>query len=262
MGSDGIYGGKGQVKEVYLQIFFDGRNWNGWTDRQRQNVPKRRGTRVRSSCTSIDLDPRDWHTIIIVWSQWTGRNRCGQHGGKINRLFFTQGFVGQQIYLEKYSKPYRQPMQGTKQWNTARKWRRLCHQAGKLILYTLKRVYNYDTFAPLFLSFLHFSIAEKCSYPHSLACMSPTSRALKNFKVGFIRVNNSSMQLGFTRRNEQDQISCLYIPYCSCFNIWFCRNIRFTFAIVKASFSVFIWGFHLRLHCMYNTFTLLLAEMY
>ena len=27
------------------------------------------------------------------------------HGLKINRLFFTQGFVGQQIDLKKYSKP-------------------------------------------------------------------------------------------------------------------------------------------------------------
>ena len=57
---------------------------------------------------------------------------------KINRLFFTQGVLGQQIDLKKYSKPYWQPMKRTKQWNTASKWRRLCHQAGQLILYTLK----------------------------------------------------------------------------------------------------------------------------
>ena len=49
-----------------------------------------------------------------------------------------QGFVGQQIDLTKYSKPYWQPMKETKQWNTANKWRRLCHQAGQLILNTLK----------------------------------------------------------------------------------------------------------------------------
>ena len=57
---------------------------------------------------------------------------------KINRLFFTQGFVGQQIDLKKYSTPYWQPMKRTKQWNTASKWRRFCHQAGQLILYTPK----------------------------------------------------------------------------------------------------------------------------
>ena len=34
----------------------------------------------------------DWQTIIIVWSQWTGRDRCSQHGMKINRLFFHTGF--------------------------------------------------------------------------------------------------------------------------------------------------------------------------
>ena len=57
---------------------------------------------------------------------------------KINMLFFTQGFVGQQIDLKMYSKPYWQPIKRTKQWNTVSKWRRLCHQAGQLILYTLK----------------------------------------------------------------------------------------------------------------------------
>ena len=49
-----------------------------------------------------------------------------------------QGFVGRKIYLKKYSKPYCQPMKRTKQWKAASKWRRLCHQAGQLILYTLK----------------------------------------------------------------------------------------------------------------------------
>ena len=29
-------------------------------------------------------------------------------------------------------------MKGKKQWKTASKWRRICHQAGQLILYTLK----------------------------------------------------------------------------------------------------------------------------
>ena len=53
-------------------------------------------------------------------------------------VFHTQGFVGQQIDVKKYSKPYWQPMNRTKQWNTASKWRTLCHQAGQLILYTLK----------------------------------------------------------------------------------------------------------------------------
>ena len=130
--------GKGQIKEMCLQIFLEGSNWTGWTDRQWEVIPKRWGTRVKSSSTSIGLDPRDWQTIIIVWSQRTGRNRCSQHGVKINRPFFTQGFVGQHIDLKKYSKPYWQPMKRTEEWNTASKWRRLCHQASQLILYTLK----------------------------------------------------------------------------------------------------------------------------
>ena len=111
MGSDGIYGGKAISKRcVLIQIFLKGSNWAGWTDRQRQVVPKRWGTKVKSSSTCIGLDPRDWQTVIIVWSQWTGRNRCGKHGVKINRLFFPQGFEGQQIDLKQYSTPYWQPM--------------------------------------------------------------------------------------------------------------------------------------------------------
>ena len=80
----------------------------------------------------------DWQTIIIVWSQWTGWQWWGKHGVKINRLFFMQGFVGQQTDLKQYSKRYWQPVKGTKQWKTASKWRRLCHQAGQSILHTLK----------------------------------------------------------------------------------------------------------------------------
>ena len=57
-------------------------------------------------------------TIIIVWSQWTGRNWCGKHGVKINWLFFTQGFVGQQVDFKKYSIPYWHPMKGTKQYTS------------------------------------------------------------------------------------------------------------------------------------------------
>ena len=54
------------------------------------------------------------------------------------RAVFTQGFVGQHIDLEQYFKPYWQPMKETKQWNTASKWRRLCHQVGQSILNTMK----------------------------------------------------------------------------------------------------------------------------
>ena len=47
-----------------------------------------------------------------------------------------QGFVGQQIDLKKYSKSYWHPMKGSEQWKTVNIWRRLCHHAGQLILYT------------------------------------------------------------------------------------------------------------------------------
>ena len=46
-------------------------------------------------------------------------------------------FVGQPD-PEHYSKFYLQPMEGTKQWNTARKWRWLCRNIGQLILNNFK----------------------------------------------------------------------------------------------------------------------------
>ena len=119
-------------------MFLEGSNWKGRTDRQREVVSKRWGTTVKSCCTCLGLDPRDWHTIIIVWSKWTGWKWCGRHGVEINRLFFMQGFAGQQSDLEQYSKLYWQQMKGVKQWKTVSKWRRLCHQEGQLIMNMLK----------------------------------------------------------------------------------------------------------------------------
>ena len=66
-------------------------------DRQREVVPKRRGTRVNSSCTCAGLGPGDWQTTTFIQSQWLGWEWCSKHGVEISRLFFTQGFVGQQI---------------------------------------------------------------------------------------------------------------------------------------------------------------------
>ena len=101
--------GEGQVKEMCLQMLLEGRNWSGWTNRQRQVVQKKRDTRLKSSSACVGLDHRYWQIIIVVWSQWTGWEWCSKHGVKIHRLFFTQGFVGRQIDLKQYSKPYWQP---------------------------------------------------------------------------------------------------------------------------------------------------------
>ena len=114
---------KGQVKEMCLQMFLEGSNWNGWIDRQRHVVPERWGTRVKGSSTCVGLDPRDRRTDSFAWFQWTGWKWCGKHGVKINRLLFMKHFVGQQTDLEQYSKFYWQPMKWTKQWNTASKRR-------------------------------------------------------------------------------------------------------------------------------------------
>ena len=62
-----------------------GCKWNGRTDRQRGIVPKRRGARVKSSCSCVGLHPRDRHndyqsaykkfhsTVTywpLPWSEW------------------------------------------------------------------------------------------------------------------------------------------------------------------------------------------------
>ena len=82
---------QGQVKEMCLEIFLGGSNWNGWTDRQWGVVPERQSTGVKSSCTCVGPDPRDWQTNSLAWSQWTRRKWCGKHGMKINRLLFMKG---------------------------------------------------------------------------------------------------------------------------------------------------------------------------
>ena len=43
-------------------MFLEGSNWNCWTDRQREFVPRRRGTKVKCSCNCVGLDPGDWQT--------------------------------------------------------------------------------------------------------------------------------------------------------------------------------------------------------
>ena len=88
--------GKGQVKEMHLELFLEGSNWNIWTDTQREVVPKRWSTRVKNSCTCVGLDPRDWQSNTFVLSQWMGWEWCGEHGVQINKLVFMQGIVSQQ----------------------------------------------------------------------------------------------------------------------------------------------------------------------
>ena len=66
--------GEGQAKEMCLQMFLEGSNWNGWKDRHQQVVPKRWGTRVETSCTTVGLDPRDWQTNSFASSQWISLN--------------------------------------------------------------------------------------------------------------------------------------------------------------------------------------------
>ena len=119
-------------------MLLEGSNWNGWMDRQREVVPKRWGTRVKSSCACVGLDPSDQQTNSFAWSQWMEWKWCCKHGVKKNRQFFMQNFVGQRTDLEYYSGFYWQPIKGMKQWNTVSKWKWLWHNVGQSILNTLK----------------------------------------------------------------------------------------------------------------------------
>ena len=92
MGSDGIYGGKTESKRCVFRYFLKvATELAERTDSGR--LFQRDGAQEwKALAPVLGLDPRDWQTIIIVWSQRTGGNRCSQHGMKINRLFFTQGY--------------------------------------------------------------------------------------------------------------------------------------------------------------------------
>ena len=78
---------------------------------------------------------QEWNALAPVLVLTLGTDRllslfdlCERDGSdvasmepKINRLFFTQGFVGQHIDLKQYSKRYWRPMKEMKQWKTASK---------------------------------------------------------------------------------------------------------------------------------------------
>ena len=51
----------------------------------------------------FDLSERE-----SMWQAWSEDKQAV--------FFFMQGYVGQQIELKQYSKPYWQPLKGTKQW--------------------------------------------------------------------------------------------------------------------------------------------------
>ena len=75
-----------------LQVFLEGSNWTRWTDRQWEVVPKRRGTRVKSSSTSILSWPQGltnyYHCLISV----NGKESMQPARKQDKQLFFHAGF--------------------------------------------------------------------------------------------------------------------------------------------------------------------------
>ena len=98
--------GKGQVKEMCFEMLLQAFSWSGWMDKQLKVVSKRKGMRVTRSGTCIDLDPSNQQSDSLVWSQCVRWEWWGNHWVKINRLFFTKTFLGQQTDLEHDSKFY------------------------------------------------------------------------------------------------------------------------------------------------------------
>ena len=128
---------KGQIKEMCLRCFLKvATEMAEWTDSGR--LFQRGVTWVKRSCTCVGLLTLGSDRLIPLIDLWTGSEWWGKHTVKINRLFFMKHLAGQQTDLEQYSKFYWQPMEGTKQWNAANKWRVLCHQEGQSILNTLE----------------------------------------------------------------------------------------------------------------------------
>ena len=58
--------GKGQVREMCLQMFLGSSNWNGWMDRQREVVPKETRHESERACASVGLVPKDQQTNSFV----------------------------------------------------------------------------------------------------------------------------------------------------------------------------------------------------
>ena len=67
MGSDGIYGGKAKSKRCIFRYFIKVATELAERKNSGRLFQRDESTRVKSSSTSIGLDPKDWQTIIIVW---------------------------------------------------------------------------------------------------------------------------------------------------------------------------------------------------
>ena len=126
------------ISKLCLEKFLEGSKWNGWLDTQQQVVATRRATRVKWSCTCVGLDPRNWQTIIVIWSQWTGLEWCSKHGEEINMMFFTKHFGGRQTDLEQCSKYSGNYWRERSSLTLQIKGGWLCHNASLSILNTLR----------------------------------------------------------------------------------------------------------------------------
>ena len=84
--SVGVLWREGQIKEMCLQMFLEGINWNGWTDRQQEVVPKRRGARVKWSGTCVGLDPGNQQNDSHVSYLWTAWEWWGKHWVKMSNI--------------------------------------------------------------------------------------------------------------------------------------------------------------------------------
>ena len=87
MGSDSIYGGKAKSKRCVLRYFLKvATEMAEWTE-SRRLFQRDRAQEWKALAPILVLIVGPYKLFSLFWSQWTGRNRCSQHGMKINRLF-------------------------------------------------------------------------------------------------------------------------------------------------------------------------------
>ena len=85
-----LWGGEAKSKSCDVSRRKQLRLLNGQVVR---GCSKGKGYKSKCPCTCVGDDPESRQRDFLTWPQWTGWERCGKHGVKINRLLFTKSIV-------------------------------------------------------------------------------------------------------------------------------------------------------------------------
>ena len=98
IGHASVYGGKAISKRCVFRCFLKvTTEMAEWTDSRR--LLQRDGAQEWKALAPVLVLTTGTDSITFLQSQWVGWEWCGKHGVEVNRLFFMQDFVGQQIDL-------------------------------------------------------------------------------------------------------------------------------------------------------------------